>query len=77
MVYQDPHSKNVCYIHSVKPGPMPYLRESEERELIEHLKDFAERLQGKTRGEVLQIGESVAESKGVLKGSQITTGWWK
>ena len=62
-------------IHGVKPGPRPYLRESEERELVEHLKDFAKIGQGKTRGEVLRIAESVAESKGVLKGSQIMTGW--
>ena len=64
-------------LHGTKPGPRPYLEESEERELVKHLKDCAEIGLGKTRGEVLRIAECVAESKGVLKGSQITTGWWR
>ena len=62
-------------VHGTKPGPRPYLKESEELDSVEHLKGFAEIRLGKTRGEVLRIAESVAESKGVLKGSQITTGW--
>ena len=63
-------------VHGVKPGPRPYLRESEERELVDHLKELAEIGLGKTRGEVLRIAESVAqESKGILKGVGITNGW--
>ena len=64
-------------VHGVKPGPRSYLRESEERELAEHLKDVAEIGLGITRGEVLRIAESVAESKGILKGVGITNGWWR
>ena len=64
-------------VHGVKPGPRPYLRESEERELVDHLKELAEIGLGKTRGEVLRIAESVAESKGILKGVEITNGWWR
>ena len=47
-------------VHGVKPGPRPYLRESEERELVDHLKELAEIGLGKTSGEVLRIAESVA-----------------
>ena len=64
-------------VHGIKPGPRPYLRKSEERELAEHLKELAEIGLGKTRGEVLRIAESVAESKGILKGVGITCGWWR
>ena len=54
-----------CF-HGVKPGPWPYLRESEERELADHWKDLAEKGLG-NEGEVLRIAENVAESKGILK----------
>ena len=45
----------------MKPGPRPYLQESEERELVDHLKELAEIGLGKTRGEVLRVAESIAE----------------
>ena len=45
--------------------------------LAEHLKGVAEMELGKTRGEVMRIAGGVAESKGLLKGSGITAGWWR
>ena len=51
-------------VNGTKPGPRPYVDELGERELVEHLKDFAEIGLGKTRGEVLRIAECDADSKG-------------
>ena len=61
-------------VYGVNPGPRPYLRKSEERELTEHLRELADMGLGKTRGEVMRIAGSVAESKGLLRGVGITNG---
>ena len=59
------------------PGPKPYLQSSEETELASHLLSASSIGLGKTRYEVMRIAEGVAKSKGVLRGEQITHGWWK
>ena len=62
--------------HGRKPGPQSYLSNFEERELGVFLKECAGIGYGKTRRDVMQIAQSVAEEKGVLKKSRITHGWW-
>ena len=62
--------------HGRKPGPQSYLTNFEERELGVFLKECAGIGYGKTRRDVMQIAQSVAEEKGVLKKSRITHRWW-
>ena len=62
--------------HGRKPGPQSYLSNFEEHELGVFLKECAGIGYGKTRRDVMQIAQSVAEEKGVLKKSHITHGWW-
>ena len=68
-------------IHGVKPGPKPYLSPSEEKELGTFLKECAKVGYGKTRKDVLNIAQSVAQSvaqeKGLLKVERISEGWWR
>lgn len=64
-------------IHGVKPGPRPYLSPSEEKELGTFLKECAKVGVGKTRKDVLNIAQSVAQEKGLLKAERISEGWWR
>lgn len=63
-------------VHGRKPGPQQYLNSTEERELGLFLKECAGIGYGKTRRDVMQIAQSVAAEKGVLRKSRITHGWW-
>ena len=63
--------------HGRKPGPRPYLEQSEETKLSDYILQAARIGYGKTQKDVLSIAESVAKSKGMLSsGSRISTGWW-
>lgn len=64
-------------VHGTKPGPRPYLSGEEELELSSFLKTCTEVGYGKTRRDVLCIAQSVATNKGMLKGSKISSGWWR
>jgi len=64
--------------HGTKSGPVKYLSSDEEAELADFLKQSSELGYGKTRKDVLNIAESYASQKGVLrKESGITQGWWR
>ena len=52
-------------VHGVKPGPKPYLNQSEEKELGSYLKHCAKVGYGKTRKDVLCIVESVTRSAAI------------
>ena len=64
-------------IHGAKPGPLSYFSNKEEGELANFFKDCASVGYGKTRRDVMNIAQSVAEEKGVLKGTRICQGWWR
>ncbi|XP_065896174.1 uncharacterized protein [Dysidea avara] len=64
--------------HGTKSGPPKYLSDDEEKELADFLKESSEVGFGKTRRDILNIAESYAKQKGVLrKESGITQGWWR
>lgn len=60
-------------VHGVKPGPKPYLSSNEPEAF---LKNCAQVGYGKTRRDVMSIAESLANDKGMLKGTKIREGWW-
>ena len=64
-------------LHGTKPGPSSYLSEREENYLAVFLKECAAVGYGKARRDVLNIAQSVAEEKGVLRGMRISPGWWR
>ena len=64
-------------VHGTKSGPKPYLRYSEERKLVDHLKKLSDLGIGKSRREVLCIAKNVAVDKGKLRRGQISGGWWR
>ena len=53
------------------------LHRSDEVELTSHLLSASKIGLGKTRYEVMRIVEGVAKQKGVLRGEQISHGWWQ
>ena len=59
------------------PGPEPCPHSLKESELASHLLSASSIGLGKTRYEVTRIAEGVAKSKGVLRGEQISHGWWQ
>lgn len=59
-------------LHGTNPGPMPYLNNAEEMELVEYLSEANKLGYGKTRREVEVIAERVATDKGVLRGARIS-----
>jgi len=63
--------------HGTKSGPKQYLNNEDEKELAEFLKESAAVGYGKTRGEVMNIAESVAKQKGTLRKYKISPGWWE
>ena len=64
--------------HGTKSGPPKYLSDDEEKKLADFLKESSEVGFGKTRRDVLNIAESYAKQKGVLrKESGITQGLWR
>ena len=58
-----------------KPGPKPYLSNTEKDELSSFLKLCSNVGYGRTRSDVMGIARSVAAEKGKLKGSSVTQGW--
>ena len=64
-------------VHGTNPGPKPYLTRNEEMELSTHLIQAASIGLGKTRRDVKCIVGSYAKSKGILKGSTVSNGWWE
>ena len=72
---QDRHLGKV--VHGSKPGPVPYLNIEEEKQLSEFLQVVSQIGYGKTRQQVKSIAETVAVEKGVLKGNQISDGWFR
>ena len=64
-------------VHGVKPGPEPYLRQTEEKELGGYLKYCAEDGNGKTRRDVLCIVESAVNESGKLRSIHVSDGWWR
>ena len=56
---------------------MPYLNNTEEKELQEYLIQTNKVGYGKTRCQVQIIAEKVAIDKGLLRGAQISDGWWR
>ena len=64
-------------IHGVNPGPRPYLSNEEEKELGSYLKQCSKIGCGKTRRDVFAIVQNTASDKGVLRTSQVSSGWWR
>ena len=63
--------------HGTKSGPKPYLSPIEEAELTNHLLSASKMGFGKTRRDVKLLVETYTRSKGTLKGSEISNGWWQ
>ena len=63
--------------HGIRPGPKPYLNKSEEGNLVNFLEVVAEVGYGKTRKQVLNLVESTACDKGVLRKQKISDGWFR
>ena len=64
-------------VHGVKPGPEPYLSQTEEKELGGYLKHCAKIGYRKTRRDVLCIVESAASERGKLRSTHVSDGWWR
>ena len=64
-------------VHGTKPGPKPYLRPEEEKELVDRLTKLSDVGLPKTRREVMQIAENVDTAKRMLKATHISGGWWR
>ena len=64
-------------VHGVKPGPKPYLNETEEKELGSYLKHCAKVGYGKTRRDAMGIVESATAERGLLRSSHVSDGWWR
>ncbi len=62
--------------HGTKPGPVSYLTQEEEKELVDFLVNCSSMGFGKTRGEVFQIVKAICERKGVKEAGHISDGWW-
>ena len=63
--------------HGIRPGPKPYLSEAEEGELVEFLEVVVEVGYRKTRKQVMNIAESTARDKGILRKKKISDGWFR
>ena len=64
-------------VHGVKPGPEPYLSQTEKKELGGYLKHCAKVGYGKTRRDVLCIVESAVNESGKLRSGHVSDGWWR
>ena len=64
-------------IHGTNPGLKCYLGIEEENELSDFLKGSALVGYGRTRMEVMNIAQSVADQKGLLRKDKISSGWWR
>ena len=63
--------------HGTKPGPVPYLNQEEEKDLVDFLEVVSSVGYGKTRKQVKELVETTAREKGVLKTNKITDGWFR
>ena len=63
--------------HGIRPGPKPYLNKLEEGNLVEFLEVVSGVGYGKTRKQVMNIVESTARDKGILKKQKISDGWFQ
>lgn len=63
-------------VYGTRPGRKTYLTQAEEQELGGFLKQCSNIGYGKTKRDVLQIVESAAKEKGVLRKSRISDGWF-
>ena len=61
----------------MKPGPRPYLEQSEEIELVSFIEQCASIGYGKSRKDIMCIAQSAVESKGLLRKDVISNGWWR
>ena len=64
-------------VDGVKPGPKPYLDETDEKELSSYLKHCAKVGYEKTRKDVLCIVETATSERGRLRASHVSDGWWR
>ena len=64
-------------LHGTKPGPKPYLDKTEEKELVEFFPTTAEVCYGKNRKQIMNIVESTAREKGLLRKCRISDGWFR
>ena len=80
MVYLDQLFKTelvVGVLHGTKPGPVPYLNQEEEKDLVDFLEVVSSVGYGKTRKQVKSLVERTAREKGVLKKTKLTDGWFR
>ena len=63
--------------HGKNPGPQPYLTCDEEQKLSAHLLRASSIGLGKTYHDVKSIVGLYVKSKGLLKSSTISNGWWE
>ena len=63
--------------HGIRPGPKPYLNKLEEGNLVKFLEVVSAVGYGKTRKQVMNIVESTAHDKGILKKQKINNGWFR
>ena len=60
-----------------KPGPKPYLTREEENEFAEFLAETSKAGYRKSRKQVINIAENVAQDKGILgTDSKLSNGWY-
>ena len=64
-------------VHSTKCGPRPYLSPDEELQLSEFIVEVGQAGYGKTRREIITVAENVVCDKGMLRGSRVTSGWFR
>ena len=63
--------------HGIRPGPKPYLNKLEEQNLVNFLQVVSGVGYGKTRKQVMNLVESIARDKGVLRKQKISDGWFR
>ena len=64
-------------VHGMKCGPRPYLSPDEELQLSEFIVEVDQAGFGKTRREIVTPAENVVHDKGMLRGSRVTSGWFR
>ena len=64
-------------VHVTKCGPRSYLSPDEELQLSEFIVEVGQAGYGKTRREIIRLAENVVCHKGMLRGSRVTSGWFR
>ena len=75
-MYLEPCCKTVSVEELCMAGPKPYVNKAEESELAEFLEVTSSAGYGKTRKQVMEIVESTAQEKGLLRKAKISQGWF-